>query len=49
MQPIQDIQTVDPFPTSVLLPTNHVNLNVNAVQKSLGDKVFWDNGSAATR
>jgi len=49
MQPIQDIQTIDPFPTSILLPSDHVNLNINAVQKSLGDKVFWDNGSAVTR
>lgn len=49
MQPIQDAQTIDPFPTSILLPSTHVNLNQNAVQKTLGDKVFWDNGSAATR
>ena len=49
MQPIQDAQTIDPFPTSILLPSDHVNLNINAVQKTLGDKVFWDNGSAATR
>ena len=49
MQPIQDIQTIDPFPTSILLPSDHVNLNINAAQKTLGDKVFWDNGSAATR
>lgn len=49
MQPIQDAQTIDPFPSSILLPADHVNLNINGVQKTLGDKVFWDNGSATPR
>lgn len=34
------------FTTSFLLPNVHVNLNANATQKTLTDRVFWDNGSA---
>ena len=49
MQPSLDILSVDAFPRSVLLPSNHVNQNANAVQKTIQDLVFWDNGSANVR
>lgn len=36
------------FPNSFYLPSNHVDRNANATQKSLADRVFWDDGSATT-
>lgn len=39
----------DAFPRSMLLPANHVNQNANVSQKTIGDLVFWDNGSAPVR
>jgi hypothetical protein len=49
MQPAIDALAADAFPRSMLLPANHVNQNANATQKTIGDLVFWDNGSAPVR
>jgi hypothetical protein len=49
MQPLIDVLATDAFPRSILLPSNHVNQNANAVQKNIQDLVFWDNGSATVR
>lgn len=49
MQPQIDNLATDPFATSILLPSNSVNLNANITQKKITDKVFWDNGSAKVR
>jgi len=36
------------FILSFFLPASHVNRNANANQKTLTDRVFWDDGSAST-
>jgi len=41
MQPMLETGA-GPFIRSALYPANHVNLNQNATQKSVTDKVFWD-------
>ncbi len=33
------------FPRTFLLPAIHVTRNANSTQKTLGDRVFWDDGS----
>ncbi len=38
---------VGTFPRSFLLPANHVTRNINATQRALSDRVFWDDGSAS--
>ncbi len=37
---------VGAFPRSFLLPADHVTRNINAVQRTQSDRVFWDDGSA---
>ena len=37
---------VGEFPRSFFLPSTHITRNATATQKSLTDKVFWDDGSA---
>ena len=49
MQPGIDNQAIDAYPRSILLPADHVNLNQNAVQKTLAENVFWDAGSSTVR
>ena len=49
MQPGIDFQAIDPFPRSILLPADHVNLNQNADQKTLAENVFWDPGTSTVR
>lgn len=44
MQPSLEAQP-GPFPRSFFLPADHINRNANATQKTLSDRVFWDNGS----
>jgi hypothetical protein len=43
--------TIDPgggaYARSALYPSDHVNLNPNAEQKSITDPVFWDNNDAS--
>ena len=39
-------QQAGQFPNSFLLPNNHVDRNANVEQKTLSDRVFWDDGSA---
>ena len=43
-------EEVDPgdFILSFFLPASHVNRNANANQKTLTERVFWDDGSATT-
>ena len=43
MQPGLEPQ-VGAFVRSFLLPANHVDRNANATQKTITDRVFWDNG-----
>lgn len=38
-------QTPGPFMSSYFYPADYVNRNQNATQKSITDRVFWDNGS----
>ncbi len=50
MMPGIDNQAIDAFPRSLLLPSDHVNLNSNVTQKSgLGELVFWDTGQTTLR
>ena len=50
MQPGIDNLAIDAFPRSFLYPSDHVNQNSNATQKtSLGDPVFWDDASCTPR
>lgn len=46
MQPTLEPTTGIGFIYSYFYPDQHVNLNANATQKSLSDRVFWDDGSA---
>jgi hypothetical protein len=37
--------TPGPFMSSFFYPADYVNRNKNATQKTITDRVFWDNGS----